>query len=83
MEMMNLVVHQNLVLRPLHAMIDYDYHRINLVAIPGLNVAMAMLSVRIVRMKNSAQVGGVIPIMARFYARIETVSMKLGSVMVR
>lgn len=79
---MNLVVHQNHVRQHLHAMIDYVYRRISLVVIHGLNVVMAMLFVLIVPMKNSAQVGGVIQIMAHFYARIEIVSMKHGSVMV-
>lgn len=83
MVMMNLVVHRNHVQRHLHVMIVYVCLRINRDVMHGRNDVMAMHFVRIGLMNDFVRIGGVIPIMEHFYAKISTVSMKLGFVTVR
>jgi hypothetical protein len=67
---MNSAVRLNHVRRRLLVMIVYVYRRINHGVTRGLNVAMAMHSVQIVRMKGSVRIGGAIRIMERFFVKI-------------
>ena len=83
MVMMNLAVHRNHVQRHLHVMIVYVCLRINRDVIHGRNDVMVMHFVQIDLMNAFVRIGGVIPTMEHFYAKISIVSTKLGSVMVR